>query len=180
MVFDDPFSSQDSFRRRQTIHEIMKVAGKCRQVIVLSHDATFLKQIWDKSPLAERAALSLADYRSQGSKITPVDLERACQGRTANDMDDLQAYFVTGAGNRLDIIRKMRVVLETYLRTTYPASFAPTDWLGDMVGKIREGGTTHPAEALYDELNRITTTPKNTIMVRTLLTPHPITLTQRN
>jgi len=28
VVFDDPFNSQDAFRRRQTVHEITKVAGK--------------------------------------------------------------------------------------------------------------------------------------------------------
>lgn len=155
VVFDDPFSSQDAFRRRQTVHEIMKVAGKCTQVIVLSHDATFLKQVWDKSPANDRVALTIADHRAQGSKIMPVDLERACQGRTATDIDDLQTYLTTGAGAMLDIIRKMRVVLETYCRTTYPGSFQADDWLGDIVRKIREGGDAHPAQALYDELDQI-------------------------
>lgn len=155
VVFDDPFSSQDAFRRRQTVHEIIKVAGKCTQVIVLSHDATFLKQVWDKAPAAERVSLIIADHRSQGSKIIPVDLEKACQGRTATDIDDLQTYLATGAGALLDIIRKMRVVLETYCRTTYSASFVTEDWLGDIVRKIREGGDTHPAYPLYDELDRI-------------------------
>lgn len=155
VVFDDPFNSQDAFRRRQTVHEIMKVAGKCAQVIVLSHDATFLKQVWDKSPAAERVALTIADHRAQGSKIMPVDLEQACQGRTATDIDDLQTYLTTGAGSLIDTIRKMRVVLETHCRTTYPSSFLANDWLGDMVRKIREGGATHPAQALYDELDQI-------------------------
>lgn len=155
VVFDDPFNSQDAFRRRQTVHEIMKVAGKCAQVIVLSHDATFLKQVWDKSPGAERVALTIADHRAQGSKIIPFDLEQACQGRTATDIDDLQTYLTTGAGGLIDIIRKMRVVLETHCRTTYPISFLANDWLGDMVRKIREGGVTHPAQALYDELDQI-------------------------
>jgi wobble nucleotide-excising tRNase len=155
VVFDDPFNSQDAFRRRQTVHEIMKVAGKCAQVIVLSHDATFLKQVWDKSPAAERVALTIADHRAQGSKIMPVDLDQACRGRTATDIDDLQTYLTTGAGSLLDIIRKMRVVLETYCRTTYPGSFLPADWLGDIVRKIREGGAAHPAQALYDELDQI-------------------------
>lgn len=155
VVFDDPFNSQDAFRRRQTVHEIMKVAGKCAQAIVLSHDATFLKQVWDKAPAAERVSLIIADHRSQGSKIMPVDLEKACQGRTATDIDDLQTYLATGAGALVDIIRKMRVVLETYCRTTYSASFAAEDWLGDIVRKIREGGDTHPAHALYDELDQI-------------------------
>jgi hypothetical protein len=54
----------------------------------------------------------------------------------------------------LDVIRKMRVVLETYCRTTYPGSFLASDWLGDMVRK-REGGTAHPAHALYDELHQV-------------------------
>jgi len=155
VVFDDPFNSQDAFRRRQTVHEIMKVAGKCAQVIVLSHDATFLKQVWDKSPAAERVALTIADHRAQGSKIMPVDLEHACRGRTATDIDDLQTYLTTGAGGLLDIIRKMRVVLETHCRTSYPGRFLADDWLGDMVRKIREGGDAHPAQALYDELDQI-------------------------
>ncbi|MCS1408377.1 MAG: hypothetical protein M2R45_01552 [Verrucomicrobia subdivision 3 bacterium] len=37
----------------------------CAQVIVLSHDATFLKQVWDKAPAAERIAFTLADHRAQ-------------------------------------------------------------------------------------------------------------------
>lgn len=155
VVFDDPFNSQDAFRRRQTVHEIMKVASECLQVIVLSHDATFLKQIWDKAPAAERIALTVADQRALGSKLLPVDLEKACQGRTATDIDDLQSFISTGAGALIDLVRKMRVVLETYSRTTYPASFEVGDWLGDIVRKIREGGDAHPAAALYDELDQI-------------------------
>jgi wobble nucleotide-excising tRNase len=155
VVFDDPFNSQDTFRRRQTVHEITKIAGKCAQVIVLSHDATFLKQVWDKAPAADRVALSIIDHRSQGSKIMLADLEKACQGRTATEIDDLQTYLTSGAGALIDIIRKMRVVLETYCRTTYPVSFLATDWLGDIVQKIREDGNVHPAHALYDELDQI-------------------------
>ena len=155
VVFDDPFNSQDTFRRRQTVHEIAKVAKNCAQIIVLSHDATFLKQVWDKAPSAERVALFLADHRSQGSKIVLGDLERACEGRTMIDIDDMQAYLSTGAGEPIDLIRKMRVVLESHCWTTYPACFHENDWLGDMIGKIREGGNQHPAKDLYDELDQI-------------------------
>jgi wobble nucleotide-excising tRNase len=155
VAFDDPFNSQDAFRRRQTVHEIMKVAGKAAQIVVLSHDATFLLQIWQKSPQAERLALNIADHRSQGSKLVPFNLEKACQARTAKDLDDLQTYLNSGAGEHLDIIRKMRVVLETHCRTTYPTSFAAEDWLGDIVRKVREDGEVHQAHALYDELGQI-------------------------
>ena len=156
VVFDDPFSSQDAFRRRQTVHEITRVGRSCTQVIVLSHDATFLKQVWDKAPAAERVALTLADHRAQGTKIMPVDLERACQGRTATDIDDLLTYLTAGAGAPLDLIRKMRAVLETHCWTTYPACFQTgQDWLGEIVRKIRGDGDQHPAFALYDELDQI-------------------------
>ena len=155
VVFDDPFNSQDAFRKSQTVHEIINVAKNCAQVIVLSHDANFLKQVWDKSPASERVSLSITDHRAEGSKILPIDLKRACKGRTAKDIDDLQAFLSTGSGEPLDIIRKMRVVLETYCRTTYPNSFCDDDWLGDIVRKMRGNGASHPVQVLYDELDQI-------------------------
>ena len=86
----------------------------------------------------------------------PVDLERACQGRTATDVDDLLTYLTTGVGVPLNLIRKMRTVLETFCWTTYPGSFqAGRDWLGEIIKKIREGGAQHPAIYLYDELDQI-------------------------
>jgi wobble nucleotide-excising tRNase len=48
VVFDDPFNSQDSFRRHQTVYHIKKACESCAQVFVLSHDAAFLRQVWDK------------------------------------------------------------------------------------------------------------------------------------
>jgi hypothetical protein len=60
-------------------------------------------------------------------------------------MDDLQAFIMTGAGKDRDIIKKMRIVLETYCRSTYPGSFAPEDRLGAMVEKIKKTGDQHPA-----------------------------------
>jgi wobble nucleotide-excising tRNase len=160
VVFDDPFNSQDAFRRKQTIHEILKIGRKCAQVIVLSHDATFLKQVWEKCDPANRAAVGIIDHGQQGSKIMVIDLEKACQGRTAIDMDDLLSYHHDRVGKPIDVVRKMRTVLETYLRTTFPADFVEKEWLGDMIKKIREGGASHPAHHLYDELNEINESAK--------------------
>jgi wobble nucleotide-excising tRNase len=154
-VFDDPFNSQDAFRRCRTIHEILKIGQRCAQVIVMSHDATFLKQIWEKCPPAQRASLELADHGQDGSKLAEVDLVMACRGRTASDTDALQAYCTTGSGEHIDLVRKMRTVLETYMRATYPAAFENDDNLGEIVGKIRAGDATHPAKSVYDNLNEI-------------------------
>jgi hypothetical protein len=100
-------------------------------------------------------ALQLGDHRASGIKIMPCDLNEACRGRAASDMDDLQAYITTGAGKERDVIRKMRIVLETHCRSTYPGSFASDDCLGGMVEKIKKTGDQHPASALMDELEQI-------------------------
>ena len=155
VVLDDPFTSQDSFRRRQTVQEIVKVAQTCRQVIVLSHDPTFLLQIWNKAQASERIALSLDVGGTRGSKIIPLDLVKACQRRTVQDTDDLQTYITRGGGNLVNIMRKMRVVLETYCRTQYPTVFRDDDWLGGIVKKIRSLDEQHPAKDLYSELDQI-------------------------
>lgn len=155
VVFDDPFNSQDSYRRRNTIHEIMAVARRGAQVIVLSHDAAFLKSLWDKSPPAERSAAQLDYHPATGTRLTEFDLDNACRGRAQSELDDLLAYRNLGQGEPRDIIKKLRVVLETKMRDLYPASFAPADNLGGILGKIRGGGADHPAAARYDELDRI-------------------------
>ena len=155
VVFDDPFTSQDAFRRRQTVHEIVRAGDGSKQLIVFSHDATFLRQIRDKCKAGQSLALQLGDHRSLGIKIMPCDLDDACRGRAASDMDDLQAYVTSGVGTDRDIIRKMRIVLETHCRSTYPGSFASDDRLGGMVEKIRKAGDRHPAAALMDELDQI-------------------------
>jgi wobble nucleotide-excising tRNase len=155
VVFDDPFTSQDSFRRRQTVHEIVRAGETSSQLIVFSHDAGFLRQIRDKFKAGECIALLLGDHRALGIKIMPCDLDEACRGRTASDMDDLQAYVTTGAGKDRDMIRKMRIILETYCRSTYPGSFTPDERLGGMVENIKKAGDQHLAWALADELEQI-------------------------
>lgn len=155
VVFDDPFTSQDAFRRRQTVHEIKRAGDACEQLIVFSHDALFLRQVQDKCKSSDCLVLQLGDHRSLGIKIMPCDLSEATRGRAASDLDDLHAYVTTGAGKDRDVVRKMRIVLETYCRSTYSGSFEPDDRLGGMVEKIKKAGDQHPAWALVEELDQI-------------------------
>ncbi|MDE1980742.1 MAG: AAA family ATPase [Betaproteobacteria bacterium] len=46
IVFDDPVSSLDHWRRRHVARRLVE-EGKCRQVIVLTHDTTFLGELRD-------------------------------------------------------------------------------------------------------------------------------------
>ncbi|MGH2360036.1 MAG: AAA family ATPase, partial [bacterium] len=155
VVFDDPFTSQDSFRRQWTVHEIKRTGLACAQVIVLSHDAGFLRQVWEKCPPDQRVALQIADQGEHGCKIVGFDLDDACRGRAASEMDDLMTYQASDAGKPRDMVKKIRIVLETYCRATYPAQFTGDDNLGDIGGKIRAGGEAHPAWGIHDQLDVI-------------------------
>jgi hypothetical protein len=83
------------------------------------------------------------------------DLDTACRGRAAQELDDLLAFRANGAGNPREIIKKLRVVLETHFRTAYAGHFLPDDNLGDIIRKIREAGEAHPASGHLEDLNRI-------------------------
>ena len=156
VVFDDPFNSQDSFRRTRTINEIARFAKQCVQVITLSHDPRFLKEIWDNAPAAERAALKLFDARVHGTMIMELDIDRECETTTAADLRELETFVRYNEGDPADIKRKLRPVLEHHLRTAYSTSFTSTQLtLGTMAGIIRKSGPSHPAASLLPSLEEI-------------------------
>jgi wobble nucleotide-excising tRNase len=155
VILDDPFTSQDAFRRHQTIYEIMRAANACAQIVVLSHDANFLQHLWQKCPTDQRAAMQIIYHPATGSKLAAFDLDDACRGRARAELDDLLAFRATGAGNLREVIKKLRVVLETFFRSNFPGSFLPEDNLGAMLQKIRAGGAGHPAHSHYETLERI-------------------------
>lgn len=155
VVLDDPFNSQDAFRRIQTIQEIRRIGKKCAQVVVLSHDAAFLKDVWGKVPPAERTALMIDNARARGCKLMPWAIEHACAGRITAEITDLQAYLTNNEGKPLDIAKKMRPVLEDHCRRAYHGCFGDQDTLGEIMRKTRDGGDQHPAHDIYDELEVI-------------------------
>ncbi|GAB3129032.1 AAA family ATPase [Novispirillum itersonii] len=155
VVLDDPFNSQDAFRRVQTIQEIRRMGKKCAQVIVLSHDAGFLKDVWAKVQPAERTALMIDNARTQGCKLVPWAIESACAGRIIAEITDLQAYLTNNEGKPLDIAKKMRPVLEDHCRRVYYGYFGDQDTLGEIMRKTRDGGDQHPAHHIYEELDVI-------------------------
>lgn len=102
------------------------LANASTQIVALSHDAVFLKQLWEKCPQNSRAALQIIYHPATGSKLSIFDLDDACRGRAAAELDDLLKFRSTGTGNLREIIKKLRVVLETYFRSNFPGAFLPT------------------------------------------------------
>jgi len=155
VILDDPFTSQDGFRRNHTAQQIKRCGQLYGQVIVLSHDASFLKLLWDKVPPAERKALQLLRMGEADTRITEWDIEDAVRGRYAAAIDILQQYHGANEGVARQVIQQIRPVLEGYCRRVCPGHFA-NDALGEIVGAVRATGEAdmlHPIVDDLDELN---------------------------
>ncbi|OFW18282.1 MAG: hypothetical protein A3H97_24025 [Acidobacteria bacterium RIFCSPLOWO2_02_FULL_65_29] len=156
VVFDDPFNSQDNFRKDCTVQKIKKCGESCPQIIVLSHDQNFLKRIWDRfaSEAGNRKCLQLTRIGVRNTTISEWDIEQATQARFVADRQALADYYHTGEGASRDIVNKIRPVLETYCRNLYPAEFT-ADTLGTIIGKVRITGSASPLHALLDDLDAL-------------------------
>jgi len=152
IVIDDPITSLDEQRRLCTKHEILRIAQRAQQVIVLSHDPMFLKSINDDFQNPK----TLVIKRSQkGSVIEEWDIESATQSRHQKNYGKLKGYLDQSEGEPSDVALCIRPVLEGYLRVRFPDEFAPKEWLGDFIQKIREAADTEPLESMKRKLEEL-------------------------
>ena len=159
VVFDDPFTSQDAFRRDHTVSQIKKCGETCAQVLVLSHDQGFLKRVWDRFHSVERKALWMARVGLQDTAIAPWDVEEATQARFKADQKAMADYYNYCEGSPREIVQKVRPTLETFCRTLYPSHFSEGDNLGAIISKIRTFNGGHQLSAhlnMLEEVNEYT------------------------
>ena len=155
VVFDDPFTSQDAFRRSHTVQQIFKCVVGCAQIVVLSHDAGFLKLLWDRVAPADRKSLQLGRVGEDNTTIAEWNIEKAVMARYRLQIDDLLRFFSSNEGEPRDIIQKIRPVLEGYCCNLYPIQFPEGDTLGVIVGKIRAAGAEHPFADIVETLDEL-------------------------
>jgi wobble nucleotide-excising tRNase len=148
VIFDDPFTSLDDFRREMTAKTIVRLGEKTAQVIVLSHDKYFLDAVRGKIKNI-RIATS-----GGNSSISDWDIEREVkEGYLQSHMAVLE--FVDGITNDASAMRTaLRPLLESYIRYRFPNQIPDGMWLGDMLGIVR-GDPNHPLQAVYQDLDDI-------------------------
>ena len=155
VVFDDPFNSQDSFRKDHTVRKIRNCGETCAQVIVFSHDMYFLKRIWDRlqEKPAERKCLELKRLGLYNTAIVEWDIEATTQSAFKADRQALTDFYHEGIGKPRDVVQKIRPILETYTKVLAGDTVAEADTLGNIVRKIRTSGSEHQLYSLCDELD---------------------------
>ncbi len=152
VIFEDPFNSQDSFRRECTVARIKRCGVMTAQVLVLSHDGAFLKRVWDRIDAAERKALTIARIDQTNSTIRPWDIETELQAAYQADRQVLTDFYLRNEGSPRDVVQKIRPVLETHYRRLGSGLLEDADNLGTIVDKIRSAGASHHLFPVCDKL----------------------------
>jgi len=136
LIIDDPITSQDRNHRGCTKNEIRHISEKVEQVIVLSHDPLFLKEIGE---YLRPKNLSIVRSGKNGVILTNWDIEEEVKSQYEKDYSKLEEFVLNGNRDLIDIARCLRTTLEGYLRAHFPNKFSSNEWLGDFVMKIDEG-----------------------------------------
>jgi wobble nucleotide-excising tRNase len=157
VVLDDPFTSQDRARRLATQQEIRRLRGRAAQVIVLSHDDAFLTDCCGEVAAGDLKTLQLRRGLT-GPMIEEWNLD-APRGQALQDRQRLKEFLADGSGDASQlrgIARMIRPLLEAYLRGRFLGRFKENDWLGDMIGILRDNEDKLPeGPALPQELGEI-------------------------
>jgi len=154
IVFDDPLSSHDSHRKTKTVDMLKGLCARAGQVIVLSHDEHFLRQVSRRCNSSKQASYKIiADGADNWSNIETADLDDLCRSNHALQIDKLKVFYEQREGDPAEIVGIVRRVLETHFRGAYSAYFKPDDNLGPIILAIRARGTGHPCWADLEALD---------------------------
>lgn len=160
IVFDDPFTSLDRFRRTCTQQLIQKLVDPAKQVIVLSHDPHFLKLLWDGCPATSANVKALQMSKAGDTTVIGEwDIMVETQSTYIRNVATLLNFYRERTGEPRSVAMAIRPFLEGMLRSHFPGHFQQGEWLGDFIRKIREDSGSNSslqhAKADLDELEAI-------------------------
>ncbi len=160
IVFDDPISSFDYARKNSTINQLVKLAKECNQLITLSHDINFAKDLCKR--FGYNKVKSLKIIRQGANNVIALhDIEKETLSGVFKDLEVLNNYIVNGSNNDLEkreVIRCIRPILEGIIRIKFFRDIKFNEWLGDVIRKVnesQEGERLFRLKPLVDEISEI-------------------------
>ena len=163
VVIDDPISSLDHNRRRQTRTILKKIYDISEQLIVFAHDLYFLRDLrddlLDKAGQIPTQTIKLKHAQGGYSDFDSLNIDKECEAayfRHHRLLDE----FLNGVStaDHHDIAKAIRPMLEGYLHRRFPARISKGLLFGQIVQIIKDAQLPNPlahAQGLVDELNEI-------------------------
>ena len=164
VVIDDPMTSLDEHRSRNTRQEMRTLYARVIQMVVLSHSKPFLCALWEDLNTDTRSAYCIS-RAVVGSELTEWDVRN--DSITEHDKRHELLSRYTQAGDpaiERSVAQALRPILEAFMRVAYPAHFPPGTILGPFIGVCRDRlglhteilseADTNELRALLDYVNR--------------------------
>lgn len=156
VVFDDPLASHDSHRRGKTVEAVKELSGSCLQIVLLSHDEYFLREVERRCAGVATATYQIEYSDGDGwSAAKSVRLDDLCSSTHAKRLAKLTAFVNNLTGDPDDVVLNVRQVLETHFRRAYTAFFPRNRNLGQIVRDIDLHAGSHPCDAVRNHLDAI-------------------------
>ncbi|ARQ59222.1 hypothetical protein EFR00_25100 [Rhizobium sophoriradicis] len=142
VLIDDPMTSLDDHRTLRTREEIMALAARVRQVIVLSHSKPFLCSLWEQADRNSSIALRI-NRAAVGSEIAVWDVRSDSISEHDKRHELVRGYLqVANPAREREVAQALRPILESFMRVAYPEQFPPGTLLGPFINicEQRVGG----------------------------------------
>lgn len=159
IVFDDPMSSQDNNRRQETRYKILELCDRAKQVIVLSHDALFLRELYRNLKWVEVETSSYQFTRTTDdySSLEHCNILEMTKGEYFKDFQVVREFVDGGAGNPRDVTTATRRLIEEHIRQRFPVEVKQEHSLGNIIHSIVTNRTSKLSKLQnrLSDLNRI-------------------------
>lgn len=134
VVIDDPMTSLDEHRTLRTREEILAMAGRVQQVIVLSHSKSFLCHLWEQADRNSSVALRI-NRAAIGSEIAVWDVRNDSVSEHDKRHELIRGYLrIADPNKEREVASALRPTLEAFMRVAYPEHFPPGTLLGPFLG----------------------------------------------
>ncbi len=164
IVIDDPMCSLDLNRKQQTRLVIKNLHDNCHQIILLAHDAHFLREFRNDllrpsgtNPLNIQS-LRLKAIVNNYSDFDIIDLEKECESAYFKAHRLLDEYIQGQHPGCINVARSVRPMLEGYLHRRFPGLIPQGLLFGSVVTLINDSLQPSPlvhAQNITAELNQV-------------------------
>lgn len=140
IVIDDPVSSLDRSRREYTTDLLVQMSEKALQLILLAHDANFLRdtrvKFQKRQPPTRISTTQIQRTAGDYSDFSAIDLDRECETPYYTNYRMVDE-FVTGKHNDARAAATaLRPLLEGYLHRRFPGKLSSSSMLGAAISEI--------------------------------------------
>lgn len=160
VVIDDPMCSLDRRRRAETIRILKALAAQCKQLIVLAHDAYFLRDLDEAISKAKlkvgRSYCKIVTVEHEYSSFGPLDLAHECAGQYEQDLATIVGFANAQVGHDpLLAATRLRVLLESNLQRQFPHAIPSSQMLGQVIETIAKAAPPSPLAGLQSSVKEL-------------------------